>query len=64
MGCNTISGAVDGFSVVATEAKTLNGALNLVIERLKETLLSFKPEEHDNSLSFDPNPTEFGDLGV
>lgn len=27
MGCSTISGTVDGFSAVATEAETLNGLL-------------------------------------
>lgn len=61
MGCNTISGAVEGFSAVATEAKTLNGALNV---GLKETLLLVKLEEDEKSLSFDPKERECGDLGL
>ena len=44
MGCRTISGAVDGFSLVATEAETLNGALTETTELLT-ALSCFKEKE-------------------
>lgn len=58
MGCKTISGTADGFSAVATEAKTFNGVLAFVkIDSLFEARKYFG----ELLMTFDPKIKECGE---
>ena len=61
MGCNTISGTVDGFSAVATEAQTLN--VPTLPPPTTLTCLCFKVKDFDEPKNCDPKESELRDLG-
>lgn len=65
MGCKTISGAVEGFSAVATEAETLTG-VTFTVPAVQSGFLRqcFKPQETEDPLSCDLNEIEETLLGV